>query len=508
MRDMHFRPARNWMNDPNGLVFHDGRYHLYYQYNPNGADHGFMSWGHATSADLVDWDEHPVAIRHTDEHEIFSGSAVFDEHDSSGLGTEGTPPLVAVFTLADQRGRHQAQGIASSTDGGFTWTPYAGNPVLDRGSSDFRDPKVFRYSGPAGDYWVMVAVEAQERRVVLYRSDDLKAWTYLSDYGPRGATGGVWECPDLFPLAVDGDQDDVRWVLLISLNPGGIAGGSGTQYVVGRFDGVHFVPDEPGPPAALRDGWDCSRAQLEACDWLDYGRDCYAGVTFSGLASEDRVLIAWMSNWDYAGQLPVDAEHPQRGAMTLARRLSLSRRGGRVRLIQEAIGPATTPLDPDPRGSTWPREVAAGATLALDLAPQARLRVRLHPAGGAGAGLAAELRFRDARGVSAVLRFADGALSLDRRPGAAGLPSAFGSVQRVQLAEPGLFEAEIWVDGADSGRGSVEVFADGGAVALTDLVGTRITCVELVAVGDAMLVEEWSAEIPRTVLAGAEGHHA
>src|SRR5690606_20447325 len=129
-------------------------------------------------------------------------------------------------TLADQPGRHQTQGIASSTDGGLTWTPYPGNPVLDRGSADFRDPKVFRYSGPAGEYWVMIAVEALERRVVLYRSDDLKAWTFLSDYGPSGATGGVWECPDLFPLAVDGDPSEVRWVLLISLNPGGIAGGS------------------------------------------------------------------------------------------------------------------------------------------------------------------------------------------------------------------------------------------------------------------------------------------
>ncbi|OZB80984.1 MAG: glycosyl hydrolase family 32, partial [Microbacterium sp. 13-71-7] len=262
MRSMHFRPAQNWMNDPNGLVFHDGRYHLYFQYNPEGATHGFMSWGHASSTDLVRWEEHPVAIRYTDAHEIFSGSVVVDEHDTSGLGAAGEPPLIAVFTLADQPGRHQAQGIASSLDGGLTWRLYDGNPVLDRGSADFRDPKVFRYAGPAGEYWVMVAVEAEERRVVLYRSADLKAWTYLSDYGPRGATGGVWECPDLFPLSVDGDPSEVRWVLLISLNPGGIAGGSGTQYVIGSFDGVRFLPDEPMPPAARGAGWENSRAQL------------------------------------------------------------------------------------------------------------------------------------------------------------------------------------------------------------------------------------------------------
>lgn len=489
MRDMHFRPALNWMNDPNGLVFHDGRYHLYYQYNPNGADHGFMSWGHATSADLVDWDEHPVAIRHTDEHEIFSGSAVFDEHDSSGLGTEGTPPLVAVFTLADQRGRHQAQGIASSTDGGFTWTPYAGNPVLDRGSSDFRDPKVFRYSGPAGDYWVMVAVEAQERRVVLYRSDDLKAWTYLSDYGPCGATGGVWECPDLFPLAVDGDPADVRWVLLISLNPGGIAGGSGTQYVIGSFDGVHFVADEPGPPTAPSEGWENTRAQVEACDWLDHGRDCYAGVTFSGLPDEERILIAWMSNWDYAGLLPVDAGNPQRGAMTLARRLSLSRRGGRIRLVQTPIGPDLV-ADAEGPVPTLPRTVLPDATLSLGLAPQARLRVRLRPDGEAGA----ELRFGDEDGVSAVLRFTDGVLSLDRTAGSSGMPASFGSIQKMRLETRDVLDAEIWVDGAGDGRGSLEVFADRGAAVLTDLTGSAITRVEVVAVGGAVEVEEWSAQ--------------
>lgn len=496
MREMHFRPARNWMNDPNGLVFHDSRYHLYYQYNPHGADHGFMSWGHASSADLVTWDEHPVAIRYTDEHEIFSGSAVYDEHDTSGLGVDGVAPLVAIFTLADQPGRLQTQGIASSTDGGLTWTPYPGNPVLDRGSADFRDPKVFRYSGPAGEYWVMVAVEALERRVVLYRSDDLKTWTFLSDYGPRGATGGVWECPDLFPLAVDGDAADVRWVMLISLNPGGIAGGSGTQYVIGSFDGVRFVADEPGPPAASGEGWENSRDQLEACDWLDYGRDCYAGVTFSGLPDEDRILIAWMSNWDYAGRMPVDAERPQRGAMTLPRRLSLSRRGGRIRLAQAPVGPVTDAEVPDP---IPPLALLSGATLALDLQPQTRLRARLRLEDGA----AVELHFGDDQDVSAVLRVADGILSLDRTSVGADMPAGFGSIQRMRLENGDLLDAEIWVDGAGGGRGSIEIFADGGAAVLTDLTGSAITRVELVAVGGGIELEEWSSQAPRVRLADA-----
>ena len=444
---MHFRPAQNWMNDPNGLVFHDGRHHLYFQYNPEGATHGFMSWGHASSVDLVGWEEHPVAIRYTDDHEIFSGSIVFDEHDTSGLGAAGDPPLVAVFTLADQPGRHQAQGIASSLDGGLTWRLYEGNPVLDRGSADFRDPKVFRYSGPAGAYWVMVAVEAEERRVVLYRSDDLKTWTYLSDYGPRGATGGVWECPDLFPLPVDGDPSEVRWVLLISLNPGGIAGGSGTQYVIGSFDGVRFTPDEPLPPAA----------PLEACEWLDHGRDCYAGVTFSGLPDGERILIAWMSNWDYAGRLPVDAGSPQRGAMTLARRLSLVRAEGRVRVRQEAIGPETTTI-----AELDDVRAAAPVELIEDLPDRCRidLSVRLDGADG----FALDLGGTATLGYSA----GTGLLHLDRRPAAGAMPDGFGSVEEVPLGVRERVELAIWLD-----RDSIEVFASDGTRTITDLLPER-----------------------------------
>lgn len=444
---LHFRPAQNWMNDPNGLVFHDGRYHLYFQYNPEGATHGFMSWGHASSTDLVRWEEHPVAIRYTEEHEIFSGSVVFDEHDTSGLGTPEKSPLVAVFTLADQVGRLQAQGIASSLDGGLTWRPYDGNPVLDRGSADFRDPKVFRYAGPAGAYWVMVAVEAVERRVVLYRSDDLKTWTYLSDYGPRGATGGVWECPDLFPLAVDGDPSEVRWVLLISLNPGGIAGGSGTQYVIGSFDGVRFAPDEPMPPAA----------PLEACDWLDHGRDCYAGVTFSGLPDDERILVAWMSNWDYAGRLPVDAGAPQRGAMTLARRLSLIRAEGRVSLRQEPIGPPTTTI-----AELANVRAAAPSTLIEELPERCRIELSARLDGADGFAL-------DLGGTAILDYSADsGSLRLDRRPAAGAMPDGFGSVEEVRLGARERVELVIWLD-----RDSIEVFASDGTCTITDLLPER-----------------------------------
>lgn len=477
---MHFRPARHWMNDPNGLVFHDGSYHLFYQYNPEGSTHGFMSWGHATSLDLTHWQEHPVALRYTDEDEIFSGSVVHDEHDTSGLGVDGVAPLVAVYTLASRLRPRQAQGIASSTDGGLTWTPYPGNPVLDRASADFRDPKVFRYRGEAGEYWVMVAVEAVERRVVLYRSDDLIAWTPLSDYGPRGAVGGVWECPDLFPLAVDGDQDDVRWVLLISLNPGGIAGGSGTQYVIGSFDGERFTPDDPAPAAPAPYAEPQSRAELEAFDWIDYGRDCYAGVTFSGLADDQRILIAWMSNWDYAADMPAEGEDgTQRGAMTLPRRLSLTRRDGRIRLVQTPVAVVGDAVDELEAG---PVEIRPGAPLELHAPRAGRMRVRMR----LGDGAVAELRIGDDEAPAAVLRCTAAELTLDRRGGAGELPAAFGSVERLPLDGSGVVDADLWLD-----HGSVEVFCEDGAAVLTDRIPARTSSsLALHAVGGSVRVDQ------------------
>ena len=269
---LHFSPEKNWMNDPNGMVLHEGTYHLFFQHNPSGTRWGNMSWGHATSSDLLHWDEQPLAIPQTFDdqgraiEDIFSGSVVSDPTNSSGLGTAEDPPLVAVYT-SSYTGDHpthpglQAQSLAYSLDDGRTWTKYAGNPVLDRGSRNFRDPKVFRYDGPQGSYWVMAAVEATDHQVVLYRSDDLIDWTYLSTFGPANATGGIWECPDLFPLPVDGDPDRVKWVMVVNLNPGSVAGGSGGQYFVGDFDGTTFtsestVTGEPAPAGTVLEDFD------------------------------------------------------------------------------------------------------------------------------------------------------------------------------------------------------------------------------------------------------------
>jgi fructan beta-fructosidase len=269
---LHFSPEKNWMNDPNGMVLHEGTYHLFFQHNPAGTRWGNMSWGHATSPDLLHWDEQPLAIPQTFDdqgraiEDIFSGSVVSDPTNSSGLGTSENPPLVAVYTSAytdshpTLAGR-QAQSLAYSVDDGQTWTKYAGNPVVDRGSRNFRDPKVFWYDGPNGAYWVMAAVEALDHKVVLYRSENLIDWTHLSDFGPANATSGIWECPDLFPLPVDGNPDNVKWVMVVNLNPGAVAGGSGGQYFVGDFDGTTFtsestVTQEPAPAGTVLEDFD------------------------------------------------------------------------------------------------------------------------------------------------------------------------------------------------------------------------------------------------------------
>jgi levanase len=238
----HYTPAKNWMNDPNGLVFYQGEYHLFYQHNPSGNQWGNMSWGHAVSPDLVHWTELPVAIPQDDQEMIFSGSAVIDTNNTSGFGTKDNPAMVAVYTRLDKATGVQAQALAYSTDRGRTFTKYAGNPVLDIGSRDFRDPKVFWYE--PGHEWIMSVALSAERKVRFYRSSDLKKWEHLSDFGPAGATGGVWECPDLFPLPVDGDKKQTKWVLLVNMNPGGIAGGSANQYFTGTFDGKRFVSDD------------------------------------------------------------------------------------------------------------------------------------------------------------------------------------------------------------------------------------------------------------------------
>jgi fructan beta-fructosidase len=311
----HFTPAKNFMNDPNGLVFFEGEYHLFYQHNPFGDRWGHMSWGHAVSPDMLRWRHLPVALREEGGVMIFSGSAIVDREDRSGL-CGGKPCLVAVYTgHTDTR---QNQNLAASRDRGRTFVKYAGNPVLDLGRKDFRDPKVFWHDGTRR--FVMVAVLPDEHKVRFFGSPDLKRWEALSDFGPAGATGGVWECPDLFPLPVEGEKGVVRWVLDVDINPGGIAGGSAGQYFVGTFDGTRFTSDEP-PTKTL---------------WADYGMDFYASLSFSDLPEADgrRIWMGWMSNWLYANQEPTS---PWRGVLSVPRALSLRRLPEGLRLVQAPV---------------------------------------------------------------------------------------------------------------------------------------------------------------------------
>jgi len=473
---LHYTAEKTWLNDPNGLIFHHGLYHLYYQNNPFGNVWGNMSWGHATSVDLVHWEEHAVAIPCEEGEDIYSGSAVFDARNSSGLGTDEQPPLVAIYTSAyvapHRLAGRQAQSLAYSADGGFTWTKFAGNPVLDRESSDFRDPKVIRYQGPAGDFWLLVAVEAMEKKVVFHRSADLREWEFLSEFGPANAIGGVWECPDLFPLPDPENPGEEKWVLIVNLNPGGVAGGSGGQYFVGDFDGTHFTPDPgslladgpvdvDGPVAAAAADTSAARG-LERCLWLDHGRDCYATVSFDSAPGEGRVLLGWMSNWDYAVQVPTD---PWRSGMTLARRATLVATADGLRLAQQPILPA--------HDAGQCLQEAAGVALVpgkpFPLAPftgdgAQHIRLSVRPGGSP-----LTLRLFDDGERAAVVRYSpgEGVLSLDRRQsGDVAFHEKFASVERVRLELPdGVLRLNVVLD-----RGSVEIFTQDGLVALTDLV--------------------------------------
>jgi len=322
----HFTPEKNWMNDPNGMVFYEGEYHLFYQYNPAGDKWGHMSWGHAVSPDMVHWTHLPLALAEADNVMIFSGSAVVDWKNSSGFGKDGRPPLVAVYTGFRTTDRVQFQCIAYSNDKGRTWTKYSGNPVIDINSMDFRDPKVQWHD--ATRRWIMTVSLSAEHKVRFYGSENLKAWTLLSEFGPAGATGGVWECPDLFELPLPGTNDK-RWVLVVNMNPGSVAGGSGGQYFIGRFDGTQFVADRDSliPP---RPG----RSASESAHWFDYGPDYYAAVSWSDVPASDgrRLWLGWMSNWEYGGDVPTS---PWRSAMSIPREVGLSRTAEGIRLVQK-----------------------------------------------------------------------------------------------------------------------------------------------------------------------------
>ena len=455
----HFSPPQAWMNDPNGMVYFDGEYHLFYQYNPYANVWGPMHWGHAVSRDMVHWDNLPIALFPDRHGTIFSGSAVVDRDDTTGFGTKQSPPLVAMFTyhdhLAENLGRKdfQTQGIAYSTNRGRDWIKYAGNPVIPNpGSRDFRDPKVIWYA-PTHSWVVALAVHDH---VAFYSSPDLKNWTHESDFGADlGAHGGTWECPDLLdmPDAAGGGEGAAthRAVLLVSINPGGPNGGSATQYFVGRFDGHRFTAERPSRPGA-------------AALWVDYGTDDYAGSTWSGgKPGDDRQLfLGWMSNWQYARVVPTER---WRSAMTIPRELRLVPGPEGMELhsvpVQELTtlrgAPTAVPAAVTHQTALSPVDTGAKAglwELMLELETREARRV--------------ELSFANDRGERVVFRLnePEKRYEIDRSAsGAVHFHPAFPDLQTAPLpANNASLKVHAFVD-----RTSIEVFLDDGATVFTTI---------------------------------------
>ncbi|PRX56405.1 fructan beta-fructosidase [Flagellimonas meridianipacifica] len=441
----HFSPEEKWMNDPNGLVYHEGIYHLFYQYYPDDIVWGPMHWGHAISKDMVHWEHKPIAL-YPDEHGlIFSGSAVVDKKNISGFAKNGETPLVAMFTYhlmeGEKSGRDdfQTQGIAYSLDNGETWEKYAGNPVIkNSGIRDFRDPKVFWYEET--EQWIMVLVAGDHAK--FYSSADLKDWRYASDFGKRqGAHGGVWECPDLFALPVEGTEEK-KWVLLISINPGAPNGGSGTQYFIGEFNGKRFTSNQKEPK------------------WLDYGTDNYAGVTYNNTPDDERIFIGWMSNWDYARDTPTEK---WRSAMTLPRNLGL-------RKVEDDYFLVNYPLQSvdDIAKSVLARlddvKPNKQETIYLEGLHQSQIKFKT-----ASKDFMLSIKNASGEKVDLIMDSKSESLLLDRmKSGQMSFQAEFGNKKHyapIQRLGKEPYEVSIFLDWS-----SIEVFVDGGLYAMTDQI--------------------------------------
>lgn len=444
----HFSPARNFMNDPNGTVYAGGHYHLFFQYNPFGDVWGHMSWGHAVSRDLVHWRQLPVALREADGVMIFSGSAVVDAHNSSGLCTAPSHScLIAIY--AGHSDTAETQNIAYSNDGGRTWTKYAHNPVIDIHSKNFRDPKVIW--DRQRRQWVMVTVLADQHKVRFYGSKDLLHWRQLSDFGPAGATGGAWECPLLFSLPVDGDARRTKWVLAVGINPGGLTGGSGVQYFIGNFDGTHFTDDNP-PAQTL---------------WADWGADFYALASWDNDPQGRMIWIAWMSSWLYANQVPTS---PWRGQDSAPRTLTLKTFPQGIRLVQTPVAEIASLRGPAIH--VRPLTIPSGAD--LDLTPRGvagdvlEIDTVLNPGSARDFGV----KLRTGQGEETLVGYdvERQQVYVDRsHSGLSTFSPKFASRQTAPLALRGQpLRLHILMD-----RCSVEVFADQGETVLTDLIFPR-----------------------------------
>jgi fructan beta-fructosidase len=429
----HFTPVSGWMNDPNGLVYFEGEYHLFYQYNPDSTVWGVMHWGHAVSADMIHWQHLPIALYPDSIGWIFSGSAVVDRNNTSGLGSGANPPLVAIFTYHNMAGEKaglidiESQGIAYSLDKGRTWKMDEDNPVLPNPNiRDFRDPKVS--SNDLGKQWIMTL--AVQDHIEFYGSPDLKQWTKLSEFGSdTGGHGGVWECPDLFSLT---DEAGItRWVLLVSINPGGPQGGSATQYFIGDFDGKKFSPQDT------------------VTRWIDYGADNYAGVTWSDIPAKDgrRLFVGWMSNWQYAQSVPTES---WRSAMTLPREILLVKNGSVFELKSKPVKELNTILE-NPEEFTEQANVG-GKGFVVSWQDEGMEKF--------------DFILSNDEGDKVLISMADKKLTFDRsNSGVTDFHNAFPAAHTVDMNSISVWKVELFVDQA-----SVELFINDGERVMTELV--------------------------------------
>lgn len=452
----HFSPPAHWMNDPNGLVYYAGEYHLFYQYYPDSTVWGPMHWGHAVSKDLFHWQHLPVALYPDQNGYIFSGSVVVDKKNTSRLGTRQNPAMIAVFTYHDPQkekmGRkdYQSQGLAYSLDKGRTWIKYKNNPVLNNpGVKDFRDPKVSWYENE--QKWIMSLAVGDHIR--FYSSKNLLNWQFESDFGKGiGAHGGVWECPDLFPLKVHGSKEE-KWVLLVSINPGGVYGGSGTQYFTGDFDGKTFTLDKNQQEMKSSKGV-----------WIDYGKDNYAGVSWTDAPVPDgkRLFLGWMSNWEYGQKVP---SLKWRSAMTVPRLLGLIKTPQGLRLH-------TSPVDLQPITSKTLNIPPVKIKDTLYISRQLNLKDSLFSLqlllDSVQVGTDFTLELSNNKGQKLLIGYESGGnrYFIDRRnAGSYTFSSQFPGIHYGPKTGPAkLFNIRVLLDVS-----SVELFADGGKLAMTDL---------------------------------------
>ncbi len=439
----HHTPLYGWMNDPNGMFYKDGRWHLYYQWNPYGSKWQNMTWGHSSSANLVDWEHHQPAIEPNGFGAVFSGSSALDKENSAGFGTDA---VVAMYTSA---GASQTQSLAYSHDNGETFTIYPGNPVITL-ESEARDPNMFWNEDTK--QWTLILAHALDREMLIFTSPDMKDWTLQSSFGKGlGAQEGVWECPDLFELDVEG-TDQKKWMLVCNINPGGPFGGSGIQYFTGDFDGKKFTVDTDA------DG----NVQTK---WLDHGKDNYALVTWSDAPSNRRTAIGWMSNWQYAAEVPT---RQFRSANTLPVEISL---------FKADDGATYAAMNPSPellslRGKTVVSEKSVsvskrGKSFMLPTANDGvcELEMSVEP----GTASTVSLVFSNDKGEECKLVYdpENSTLSFDRtRSGVVDFSEDFPSVTETPTFSAGQsLPLRIFID-----RSSFEVFANNGKGVMTNLV--------------------------------------